>query len=801
MDVFDLQAKITLDSTGFESGLNAAAGQMESFGSRIEGIMSKVGSVIKTGFATAATGVSALITGATTQFAEFEQLVGGVDTLFKESSGTLQEYADAAFKTAGLSANDYMDTATSFAASLIQALGGDTAAAVDMVDMAVVDMADNANKMGTDIGSIQHAYQGFAKQNYTMLDNLKLGYGGTKSEMARLINDTGILGDTIVEVSTMTKQGNFDSVVSFDVVVDAIHAVQESMGITGTTAQEAAQTIEGSVASMKAAWSNWLVGLADENADLSGLTDNLIGSFETVVQNVQPVIGRIKDSILQVFTDLTGIDLSPVTAAFDGLQTVLSDVGTSFTEGGATAAFDTITEKLSELTGLDLSGVSEAFTGLSEAISAIGAGFAEGGLEGGFDALVRQIEQLTGLDLSGVTESFTLFGEAFSEIAGAFADGGISGGIDALVQAFEDLTGIDLSGLASGIREFLGEFGVVDSGTLASVQNAIGAIVNAFSGVDLSGAINLAADALGLFLGAVNEIAGSAIAFLAEIVAQLARDFNTWAPGVAAVVAGIAAFMGYLGMVHLIQNMTSALSLLQGGFTALNAVMAANPIGLIISLVAGLAAALVTAYATNEDFRNSVQQTWETIKEGAIGVFEAFKDTLANIGEAISEAAGAIKDKVGEFIQAGANLIQGFVSGITEKLAAAKETITGAFGKVTDWVKGVFDINSPSKVFSEVGRNLMRGLALGVDDESGIVQDAIDKMHLTVPAITTGRVDFANSAIGKSSAATIGSMFSSASQGGGVYNINLNVDGRTVANVVFDPLNSLIKQKGVTLGA
>lgn len=179
MDVFDLQAKITLDSSSFEKDLKAAGRNMESFGSTVTGIIDGISKAFATAFAAAATGTAALVKGAVDEYARFEQLVGGVDTLFKESSGALQANADAAFQTAGMSANEYMDTATSFAASLIQALGGDTAAAVGMVDMAVVDMADNANKMGTDIGSIQHAYQGFAKQNYTMLDNLNT-MGGTR---------------------------------------------------------------------------------------------------------------------------------------------------------------------------------------------------------------------------------------------------------------------------------------------------------------------------------------------------------------------------------------------------------------------------------------------------------------------------------------------------------------------------------------------------------------------------------------------------------------------------------------------
>ena len=846
MDVFDLQAKISLDTSGFKKNLDESKGLMTGFGNEIKGVLDGIGQKLAAVFAVDQ--ISGFVEGAVLEFGRFEQLVGGIDALFGEDSGKkLKENAAKAFETAGLSTNEYLDTSTSFAASLIQELGGDTDAAVALVDKAITDMADNANTMGTDIGSIQHAYRGFAKDNYTMLDNLKLGYGGTKSEMARLINDTGILGDTVVEVSTMTQQGNFDELVTLDLVIEALHMKQEELKITGRTAEESFGTVEGSLNSLKAAWSNWKVGLGDKDADMSALTDNLLGTFETAAGNVLPVVEQIGESLMQVFTDLTGIDLTPVTEVFDGLKTTLSDIGTAFAEGGVSGAFDEITGKLSELTGLDLSGVTEAFTGIGEAISTIGAGFAEGGLGGGFDALVGQIEQLTGLDLSGVTEAFdslseafagikesfetggisggitdlaaafteltgidvtTLadnflaMGQAFSGIGEAFADGGIAGALDMLARVFSDLTGVDLTGLAAGIGDFLGKFLTVDSSTMTSIGNAITAVVQAFSGIDLGGIISAAADALGLFIGAIDTIAEGAISFVAEVVAQLARDFNVWAPAVAAVAAGIGTFMGYLGAVSIIQNASAALTVLKTTFTGLFTVLSANPVGAVVSLFVALGTALVTAYTTNEDFRNGLQETWNVIKEGAIGVFESFTETLGNIGEAISEAASTIKEKASEFIEAGRDLIQGLVDGITEKVNAVKETVSGAFNKVVSWANNVFDRHSPSKVFAEIGRDLMRGLAVGIDDESGIVQDSIDKLRLTVPPVTTGRIDFADSAIGKASAATVNGMFASAgASSGGAQTINLVVDGRTLAQVVFDPLNGMIRQKGVAFGA
>lgn len=189
-------------------------------------------------------------------YAEYEQLVGGVETLFKDSSDKLIGYAKKAYKTAGMSSNRYMDTATSFAASLIQGLGGDTAKAVELTNLAITDMSDNANKMGTDIGSIQDAYQGFAKQNYTMLDNLKLGYGGTQSEMIRLINDSGVLGEKIESLDNVT----------FDQMIEAIHKIQDNLGITGTTALEAGTTISGSWSSVQALFENILTKVGSKLA-------------------------------------------------------------------------------------------------------------------------------------------------------------------------------------------------------------------------------------------------------------------------------------------------------------------------------------------------------------------------------------------------------------------------------------------------------------------------------------------------------------------------------------------------------
>ena len=230
-------------------------------------------------------------------YADYEQLIGGVETLFKGDAKTLVNYANNAYKTAGLSANDYMETATGFAASLVSSLGGDTKKAVEMADMAITDMADNANKMGSDISSIQNAYQGFAKQNYTMLDNLKLGYGGTATEMARLVNESGILGDKLIDLSDSKGIGAALQEVGFSGILEAIHKIQEQMDITGTTAKEAEGTISGSIAAFKSSVSNLLAGMGDANADVDQLTDNVVEAFKTMAGNIIPILQNIWDHL------------------------------------------------------------------------------------------------------------------------------------------------------------------------------------------------------------------------------------------------------------------------------------------------------------------------------------------------------------------------------------------------------------------------------------------------------------------------------------------------------------------------
>lgn len=288
MNVFEAAAKLTLDSSEYKKGLIESENEAEKSGSKISQILSKVGKAIGVGATAAATAVGALVKQSVESYAEYEQLVGGVETLFDKSAEKVQAYADIAYKTAGLSANEYMENVTSFSASLLQSLGGDTDAAAEVANRAMIDMSDNANKMGTNMESIQNAYQGFAKQNYTMLDNLKLGYGGTKEEMVRLISDASKMTDVQKKLGITVDASS----TSFGNIVNAISVMQASLGIAGTTALEAETTISGSLGMMKASWQNLLVAFADGSRDIGPAIDALVQSAGTAVNNLVPVIGQ-----------------------------------------------------------------------------------------------------------------------------------------------------------------------------------------------------------------------------------------------------------------------------------------------------------------------------------------------------------------------------------------------------------------------------------------------------------------------------------------------------------------------------
>ena len=305
MELFKLVGEVALTGTDkAKKELDDIGNKGEQSESKLGSAFSKIGSgalkvgkVVAQGLAVGAAGVSALVTAGVASYAEYEQLVGGVDTLFKTSSQKVQEYAKKAYQTAGLSANKYMETVTSFSASLLQSLNGDTEKAAKAADQAIIDMSDNANKMGTSMEMIQNAYQGFAKQNYTMLDNLKLGYGGTKTEMERLIEDANKLKVANGQMADL-------SIDSFADVTEAIHLIQTEMGITGTTSAEAAGTITGSLSSIKGAWSNLVTAFTSDDLPIDEYITAFVDSVIPVANNMLPRIEKALEGVVQLIEKL-----------------------------------------------------------------------------------------------------------------------------------------------------------------------------------------------------------------------------------------------------------------------------------------------------------------------------------------------------------------------------------------------------------------------------------------------------------------------------------------------------------------
>ena len=383
-------------------------------------VLGKIGSAVSTAVkasaaavGAASAGVAALGTACINAYADYEQLVGGVETLFKDSADTIQTYADNAYKTAGLSANEYMETVTSFSASLLQSLGGDTEKAAAAADLAITDMADNANKMGTAMESIQDAYQGFAKQNYTMLDNLKLGYGGTKEEMQRLLADAEKLSGVKYDLS------------SYADIVEAIHVIQTEMGITGTTAKEASTTIQGSVASMKAAWANLMVGMADDTQDFDLLLSNFIESIGTVADNLLPRIGIVIEGMGKLVAGLAPEIASALPTLTNELLPNLVELGVQSISAlvqGIQENGDSLAAGALSIVGTLAEGIAELLPMVADTAASLVVSLADGLTESLPDIIPIAIETISTL-VENLTENANTIIDAGIQIILALGEG------------------------------------------------------------------------------------------------------------------------------------------------------------------------------------------------------------------------------------------------------------------------------------------------------------------------------------------------------------------------------------------
>lgn len=467
LNLFDLFARITLDTSDYDSGLDEAGRNTESFADKLKTGLTTAAKVGAAALGAAATGVAALTKASVDQYAEYEQLVGGVDTLFKEASNTIQQYASNAYKTAGVSANTYMEQATAFSASLIQSLGGDTQAAAEYANQAIMDMSDNANKMGTDIESIQQTYQSLMRGNYAMLDNLKLGYGGTKSELERLVADAEKLTGQALDPA------------KFSDVITAIHAVQENLGITGTTAEEAATTIEGSVGMMKAAWSNLMTGIADENADLDTLIGNFVTSVETAAGNIIPRVTQILSGMGAAIEQLAPILAAEVPGLITSVLPSLVSAGAQLLAGLATGLVSATPQLVSSIPGI-MSSVVAAFAANGPALMAAGQQLMDmvsNGIVNGFPAILENGTQILTQLIDGITGAIPNLIASLPAVITAIVEF-VADNLPRIVESGVDILMHLITGLISAIPSLVAVLPQIINAIVNGIGSLMGSVVN-----------------------------------------------------------------------------------------------------------------------------------------------------------------------------------------------------------------------------------------------------------------------------------------------------------------------------------
>lgn len=539
---------LNFDTKINEKGFNEGVSKLSGLGKSGLSIVSKA----MTG-AVAAVGTAAgvIIKSSLGVVANMEQQVGGVETLFKDSADTVIKNANRAYKTAQISANDYMSTVTSFSASLLQGLGGDTAKAAEIADMALIDMADNANKMGTNMQDIQNAYQGFAKQNYTMLDNLKLGYGGTQSEMIRLINDSGILNEKISDLDNVT----------FDQMIQAIHVIQQNLGITGTSAKEAGETIEGSVNSAKAAWENYQGGVitSQELVETFGTaTQNILKNLGEIVPRLGKtgleVVGAIADEIgnsvpaAKGFADAVGnitdklssmdtgqlANLGKMSAVLIGAVPVFSLIGKS------AGTFSDVLGGLGEVSG----GVTAKFQKIPGGIKSLGTSMQSGA------KVFRNIKDAILLPFEDLSPSLTkIFGKVSSSVS--------SGPLGKLVNDFAEIP--------KGIAASFGKIGPAISGKFPKITGVVKSIGSSISGTFMT--IANGAKGFGSLLGgALNSVLPKISGFANKFIGYLGVAGDAFAPVLSKAASFVPQLLGFMNIAAVVALVAAGLGLLYSQF-------------------------------------------------------------------------------------------------------------------------------------------------------------------------------------------------------------------------------------------
>lgn len=662
MAVFDLEAILKLNDSGFKSGLQQAGSTIAKFGK-----------VAGTAVAAGAAAVAGLATSAVRAYADYEQLAGGVQKLFGDSADTMMQYAQNAYATAGMSANQYMEQSTSFAAALIQSYSGDTAKAADQADKAMRAISDNFNTFGGDISSVQAAFQGFAKQNYTMLDNLKLGYGGTKTEMQRLIADAN-------EYAAATGRAADLSIENFGDIVEAIDLIQEKQGIAGTTAKEAATTISGSVGMMKAAWQNLLVSIADGNADLGKAFSTLTKSAEIAFSNILPVAEQAISGISQLITSVAPMIAEKIPALVSDVLPGLLSAGASIVTALATGlvgALPAIVESIPQI----LTSIKDAFVEAWPAMKEAGAKLMEMAGEGLKNAGVWLVDAAHSVwtDILGGSEetwqqmkSSTV--ETWNHIKDSLSNAwdGIKSGAEAFGEGIKSFWAEHGSAITA---EFAGTWEMI-SGKLSGVWDSI---VNAATSV-----FTALQDFWATWGGTIGTVFSSAWDFVKTVFSNSLDVIKAAFDVFAALFSG-----DWSALWSAVKNLASTV------WNGIKSILSSawNGIKAIASSVWGV-------------ISGTISSAWATIKANAAA-------TWGNISATISSVWGNIKSTV-------SSAIATVKSVISSGFSAAKSTVTSVWSSI-------------SSTISSTMANIKAKIQAAIDSIKSIVNFSWSLPHLKLP--------------------------------------------------------------------
>ena len=662
----------------------------ENAGNKISGIASKIGSGLKVAakigtaaIGVAAAGITALTTTAVKNYAEYEQLVGGVDTLFKSASKKVQGYAAEAYKTAGMSANDYMESATAFSATLINSLGGDTEKAAEYANRAMISMSDNANKMGNSMESIVLTYQSLSRGNFAMLDNLKLGYGGTKAELQRLIKDASTYTDVQKEMGITVDASSM----SFDNIVNAIAVVQGKLGIAGATSQEAATTISGSLISMKAAWTNLVTGIADENADFNGLINNMVESVSTFAENILP---RIEQALSGIGALIEGLAPKISEKLPELISTVLPNLvlGLETLLTSAVAVLPSLLDTvLNTAVPSMLSGFETIWSVLLANLPSVIETLASG-LQTALPLLIEAVISVVGKIAEALPETISTLTEVLPELFSAISEALLTDGLPALVEiAVELIKGLAQAfpDIASALTEILPDFysalipAVIESIPIliAALPSILAELFQALPSILLIGF--LAGNPLGLLFSAIYSILRDnwegIKTFFSETIPQIVADIVAW-------------------------------------FESLP-----EKIGFIIGSVIKFFMDLP-----------------ENIRTWLSEAIQKIKDWISNMKSTVQEKVPEIIDKIKGFFedlpdkikQVGKDIVNGLWNGINGGWTWLKNKVNNLVNGLVSGVKKGLGIASPSKVFKRLGKWTAEGYGIGFEDEFANVKDDIE---------------------------------------------------------------------------